>query len=77
MSYDDNYYEIIPDDDMKDLSFTPKCDIEKIIRIIPIDEEDRFKKSNWKLGVITINLSNVLGKSGKPLYEGVFKYKEI
>lgn len=77
MGYDVNYYEVIPDDDMKDLSFTPKCDIEKIIRIIPIDEKDRFKKSNWKLGVITINLSNVLGKSGKPLYEGVFKYKEV
>ena len=36
--YDVNYYEVIPNKDFTNLSFTPKNDIEKIIRIIPIKD---------------------------------------
>ncbi len=58
---DVNYYEVIPNKYFTNLSFTPKNDIEKIIRIIPIKDDDKFKNSQLKLGVITINLSNIKG----------------
>ena len=38
-----------------------RSEIEKIIRIIPIKDDDKFKNSQLKLGVITINLSNIKG----------------
>lgn len=59
--YDVNYYEVIPNKYFTNLSFTPKNDIEKIIRIMPIKDDDKFKNSQLKLGVITINLSNIKG----------------
>lgn len=69
--YDVFMYELIPDEDLNDISFIKKNDIEKIIRIIPLKSDDRFN-DRLELGVITINLSNVLGKDNKPLYEDVY-----
>ena len=43
--YDVNYYEVIPNKDFTNLSFTPKNDIEKIIRIIPIKDNHKFKSN--------------------------------
>ncbi|CCZ88841.1 unknown [Coprobacillus sp. CAG:605] len=57
--YDINYYEVIPNKDFTNLSFMPKNNIEKIIRIIPIKNNDKFKSNKLELGVITINLSNI------------------
>lgn len=57
--YDINYYEVIPNKDFTNLSFMPKNNIEKIIRIIPIKDNDKFKSNKLELGVITINLSNI------------------
>ena len=57
--YDVNYYEVISNKDFTNLSFTPKNDIEKIIRIIPIKDNDKFKSNKLELGIITINLSNI------------------
>ena len=71
--YDVNYYEVIPNKDFTNLSFTPKNDIEKIIRIIPIKDNDKFKSIKLKLGIITINLSNIKGINGTPLYKNIFK----
>ena len=68
--YDVNYYEVIPNKDFTNLSFTLKNDIEKIIRIIPIKDGDKFKNSQLKFGVITINLSNIKGIN---CYNNIFK----
>lgn len=70
--YDVNYYEVKPNKDFINLSFTPKNDIEKIIRIIPIKDDDKFKSNKLELGVITINLSKIKGIDGTPLYKNVF-----
>ena len=69
--YDVNLYFIKVDWEKNDMSFTPKDDIEKIIRLIPIDNE--YKNELTELGVITINLSNVLNPKGEQLYKGIFK----
>lgn len=55
------------------LNFTQNNDIEKIIRIIPIRDNDKFKNNKLELGIITLNLSNVKGIDGTPLYKNIFK----
>ena len=70
--YDVNYYEVIPNDEYTNLSFIPNNDIEKIIRVIPIKDDDKFKNNQLQLGVITINLSNIKGIDGTPLYKNIF-----
>ena len=72
-----NYYEVRPNKDFTNVSFTPKNDIEKIIRIIPIKDNDRFKSNQLELGIITINLSNIKGIDGMPLYENIFKTSKV
>mgnify|MGYP004616072159 CR=1 FL=1 len=69
--YDINYYEVIPNKNFTNLSFTPKNDIEKIIRIIPIKDNDKFKSNQFKLAIITIKLSDIKGINGTPLYKQI------
>ena len=69
--YDVNLYIVKADWEKNDICFTPKEDIEKVIRLIPI--EDGFTNELNELGVITINLSNVLNYKGEQLYKGIFK----
>ena len=70
----ENYVnEVKPNKDFTNLSFTPKNDIEKIIRIIPIKDNDKFKSNKLELGVITINLSNIRSTDGTQLYRNIFK----
>ena len=75
--YDINYYEVIPNKDFTNLSFMPKNDIEKIIRIIPIKDNDKFKSNKLELGVITINLSNIRSTDGTQLYKNIFKTSRV
>ena len=75
--YDINYYEVIPNKDFTNLSFMPKNDIEKIIRIIPIKDNDKFKSNKLKLRVITINLSNIRSTEGTQLYKNIFKTSKV
>ena len=75
--YDINYYEVIPNKDFTNLSFMPKNDIEKIIRIIPIKDNDKFKSNKLELGVITINLSNIRSTDGTQLYKNIFKTSKV
>ena len=67
-----NYYLLDTDDDFKELSFDSKYEIEKIIRIIIIRDE-KFRNKNLKLGIITIDLSNVRDKDGKQIYKDIFE----
>ena len=75
--YDINYYEVIPNKDFTNLSFMPKNDIEKIIRIIPIKDNDKYKSNKLKLRVITINLSNIRSTEGTQLYKNIFKTSRV
>ena len=75
--YDINYYEVIPNKDFTNLSFMPKNDIEKIIRIIPIKDNDKYKSNKLKLRVITINLSNIRSTDGTQLYKNIFKISKV
>lgn len=75
--YDVNYYEVMPNKNFTNLSFMPKNDIEKIIRIIPIKDNDKFKSNKLELRVITINLSNIKSTEGTQLYKNIFKTSKI
>ena len=39
-----NYYEVDTDDDLRDITISSTCEIEKIIRLIALDK-DKFDKS--------------------------------
>ncbi len=67
--YNLNYYEVDTDDDLKDVHFYSNNDMEKIIRLIALKNDKPFGNKNLKLGIITIDLGNVLDKNGKLLYE--------
>ena len=42
-----------------------------LIRIIPIKDNNRFKSNQLELAIITINLSNIKGINGAPLYKQI------
>ena len=68
------YYEIDTDDNLKNLSFESDIEIEKIIRLIALENDDKFDKDkNLKLGVITIDLSNIKTPNGKQVYKDFFE----
>ena len=70
--YDVNYYEVISNKDFTNLSFTPKNEIEKIIRIILIKDNDKFKSNKLELGIITINLSSLRSTKGTQLHINIY-----
>lgn len=73
-----NYYEVDTDDDLKDISFSSDIEAEKIIRLICIKNDKNYKKQNFRLGVITIDLSDIKDKNGNSLYKEVLeKIKEV
>lgn len=67
--YDVNYYEVIPNDDLTDMSFKPKNKLEKVIRFIPLKNEKTYHQKRLELGILTINLSNVLNKNNHLFYQ--------
>lgn len=67
--YDVNYYEVIPNDDLTDMSFQPKNQLEKVIRFIPLKNEKTYHQKRLELGILTINLSNVLDKNNHLFYQ--------
>ena len=76
--YKFNYYVIDTDDDLKNIKFSSDVEIEKIVRLIALKPDKRFKNQNLKLGVITIDLTNIKDKNGNQLYKGFFeKLKEV
>ena len=74
-----NYYETDTNDDLKDIKFSSEVEIEKVIRVIAIRNEDKFdKEKNIRLGVITIDLTDVIAPNGKQVYKGFFeKVREV
>ena len=73
-----NYYLTEINDDSRDMSFTPNNEIEKIVRIIAINDKEKYINNKLKFGVITIDLTDIKSPNGKQLYNGFFeKFKEM
>ena len=73
-----NYYFVEPDDDLSNISFSSNVDIEKIVRIIAINDKKKYKDNKLKLGIITVDLSDIKNINGEQLYKGFFeKFKEM
>ena len=65
-----NYYIREIDEKEKRFNYTQNNDVEKIIRLIGIG--DKRKKDDFKLGVITLDLSMFKDKDGKEIYKKLF-----
>ena len=65
-----NYYISEIDEKEKRFNYTQNNDAEKIIRLIGIG--DKRKKDNFKLGVITLDLSILKDKDEKEIYKKLF-----
>ena len=65
-----NYYTSEIDEKEKRFNYTQNNDAEKIIRLIGIG--DKRKKDNFKLGVITLDLSMFKDKDEKEIYKKLF-----
>ena len=65
-----NYYISEINEKEKRFNYTPNNDAEKIIRLIGIG--DKRKKDNFKLGVITLDLSMFKDKDEKEIYKKLF-----
>ncbi|MFI3261071.1 MAG: recombinase family protein [bacterium] len=73
-NYDVNYYECKTNEDFTNIGFDMKNEIEKVIRIIPLKNENKYKNEDLELAFISINLSNVLNYNGSKFYENMFNY---
>lgn len=65
-----NYYISEIDEKENRFNYTQNIDVEKIIRLIGIG--DKRKKDDFKLGVITLDLSMFKDKDGKEIYKKLF-----
>ncbi len=65
-----NYYISEIDEKENRFNYTQNNDVEKIIRLIGIG--DKRKKYDFKLGVITLDLSMFKDKDGKEIYKKLF-----
>ena len=65
-----NYYISEIDEKENRFNYTQNNDVEKIIRLIGI--EDKRKKDDFKLGVITLDLSMFKDKDKKEIYKKLF-----
>ncbi len=67
------YYEIEANDNLDDMGFDTKGDIEQVIRIIVLEDEQKYRSPKLKLGVITIELGEIKDKNGNQLYKELFE----
>ena len=65
-----NYYISVIDEKENRFNHTQNNDVEKIIRLIGIG--DKRKKDDFKLGVITLELSMFKNKDEKEIYKKLF-----
>ena len=65
-----NYYISEIDEKENRFNYTQNNDVEKIIRLIGLG--DKRKKDDFKLGVITLDLSMFKDKDGKEIYKKLF-----
>ena len=72
-----NYYLTEINDKTQNINFTSKNDIEKIVRIIAINDKEKYTNNKLKFGIITIDLTDIK-VNGNQLYKGFFeKFKTL
>ena len=72
-----NYYLTEINDDTQNINFTSNNDIEKIVRIIAINDKEKYTNNKLKFGIITIDLTDIK-VNGNQLYKGFFeKFKTL
>ena len=54
-----NYYLTEINDDTESINFTSNNDIEKIVRIIAINDKEKYTNNKLKFGIITIDLTDI------------------
>ena len=67
-----NYYLTEINDKTQNINFTSKNDIEKIVRIIAINDKEKYTNNKLKFGIITIDLTDIK-VNGNQLYKGFFE----
>ena len=55
-----NYYETEADKELKDISFIPNGDNEKILRLIVLSDSKKYNDKTLRLGVITLDMESVV-----------------
>lgn len=55
-----NYYETEADKELKDISFIPNGDNEKILRLIVLSDNKKYNDKTLRLGVITLDMESVV-----------------
>ena len=71
-----HYYETYMKDIDKPIFVNSNNKLEKIIRIILLEKDDKFDTDKLNLGVVTVDLSNIRYKDGKQVYKEYFKQLE-
>jgi len=71
------YYEINANHDLSNLYIDVNNEIEKIIRLIAIEDNKKYKNDDIKFGVITIDLSDIKTKDGQQIYKDIFNFNEV
>ena len=55
-----NYYETEADKELKDISFIPNGDYEKILRLIVLSDTKKYNDKTLRLGVITLDMESAV-----------------
>lgn len=71
------YYEINADNDLSNLYIDINNEIEKIIRLIAIEDNTKYKNDDIKFCIITIDLSDVKTKNGQQIYKNIFNFDKV
>ena len=73
-----NYYLTESAQNFRNIVFKSNIDIEKIVRVILINDNKKYKNNKLKIGIITLDLSDIKTENGKQLFKDFFKkFKEI
>ncbi len=67
-----NYYEDIPNDGLTNMGFESESKYEKIVRLLPLKSEHKYKQNRLELALITVDLENVLDLDGTQYYKDKF-----
>ena len=68
-----NYYEASMKDYKTPATFHPKSELEKIIRVIPLESDNKFKQGKINIGIITASLSEIKDIKGNQFYKSIFE----
>ena len=71
--YKFNYYEVNVDDEVDITNYKTNSELEKIIRLIILKQDKRYKRNTTKLGVISIDLTKSKTSMSIEIYKDIFR----